>query len=50
MHSFIFLYKIVLIGSFCTSLQIAKCSHTPSMLRFCSLISHKNSSIIYNFM
>ena len=48
-HSFIFLCKIVLIGSFCTSLRRAKCSHTLSMRRFCSLTSHKNSSIIYNF-
>ena len=48
-RSFIFLCKIVLIGKFCTALRLTKCSHTLSMLRFCSLTSHKNSSIIYNF-
>ena len=33
-----FLSKIVLIGKFCTALRITKCSHTPSMLRFRSLV------------
>ena len=35
--------------SFCTNLRIAKCSHTESMLRFCSLAWHKNNHIIYDF-
>ena len=34
---------------FCTSRQRAKCSHTLSMLRFCSFASHKNNLIIDDF-
>ena len=49
MHSFIFLWKIVLVGSFCTSRRIASSSHTPSMLRTRYLALHKNNLTIDDF-
>ena len=42
--------KIVLMSSFCTSLRIARCSHTKSMLRSRSLALHKNNLTIYDFL
>ena len=49
MHSFIFLWKIVLVSSFCTSRRIASSSHTPSMLRTRYLALHKNNLTIDDF-
>ena len=49
MRSFIFLWKIVLVSSFCTSRRIASSSHTPSMLRTRYLALHKNNLTIDDF-
>ena len=41
--------KIVLIGKFCPLLQLPKCSHTSSMLRFCPFATLKIFTIISDF-
>ena len=49
-HWRFFSAEAFLMTSFCTNRRIAKCSHTPSMLRFRSLASHKNNLIIDDFL
>ena len=48
-HLRFFSAEVFLMTSFCTSRRTPKCSHTPSMLRFRSLASHKNNLIIDDF-